>query len=298
MKDNPIDYFKFVYVLFTTVNNSPKNIPQNIAMDITFEALYPVIRMYIPDTLYKFYSLTNDDALNERKFDTLKNKKIFMSDIKDFNDPFDGKAFFYNPVKLKDIERLKKYNGRFIDDFTTFHKGTALTENGPNCMPMWAHYANNHQGYCIAYDMKNPLNISLSGCTFPMQYTDERLDITSFIKQYACDLALQVDNFTSKGINKIPLENLSLVYVTQLLTNIKHSSWSYEKEFRCTMAASAKGIPFVDAIPQKIYVGMNCSEANRSKLMSIAKELSVPIYQMHFCETSDNYSLEEILLDT
>ena len=37
-----------------------------------------------------------------------------------------------------------------------------------NSMPMWAHYSNNHRGFCVAYDMKDDANIALSGCTFPI----------------------------------------------------------------------------------------------------------------------------------
>ena len=93
LKENPVDYFKFIYLLFTTTKNAPSNIPRDIVMGAAFEALYSVTRLYVPDTLYKFYSLNNNQKLNKRKFATLQNKQIFMSDIKEFNDPFDGKAF-------------------------------------------------------------------------------------------------------------------------------------------------------------------------------------------------------------
>ena len=95
LKENPIDYFKFIYHLLITTENAPTNLPQNIKMAVVFEALYSVIRLYMPDTLYKFYSLNNNRKLNKQKFRTLQNKQIFMSKIKDFNDPFDGKAFFF-----------------------------------------------------------------------------------------------------------------------------------------------------------------------------------------------------------
>lgn len=221
-----------------------------------------------------------------------------MSDIKDFNDPFDGKAFFYNPEELKDIERLKAHNGRFIDDFTAFNKGTALTENDINCMPMWAHYANNHQGFCVAYDMRESGNLALSACTFPIQYTNQRLDITNFMKKYVNILVSEVDKQTALGIKKVSINDLSLVYVTMYLYNIKHSTWQYEKEFRCTMGAIAKGMPYVDATPKAIYIGMNCAEKNRQKLIEIANHLSVPIYQMKFNEFFEEYTLEAELLET
>ena len=219
-----------------------------------------------------------------------------MSKINEFNDPFDGKAFFYDSKQLADIKRLEHVGGKIIDDFTAFNRGTALTENNTSCMPMWAHYSNNHQGFCVAYDMKNPANTTLAGCTFPIQYTDERLDITSFMKNYFTKLSSEVDRHVSEGIRQIPLNDLSLIYVAQFLCNIKHSTWSYEKEFRCTAGAQAKGMPYIDAIPKAIYVGMKCKKQNRNKLVEIAKILSIPIYQMRLDELSERYCLEEVLL--
>lgn len=296
LQEHPIDYFKLLYVLFNTTKNAPTDMPRNFVMNVVFELLYPVTRLYIPDTLYKFYSLNDDNELNEKKFSTLQNKQIFMSDIKDFNDPFDGKAFFYDPKQLANIKRLQHINGRIIEDFTTFHKGTALTENDTSCMPMWAHYSNNHQGFCVAYDMKNPANTALSGCTFPVQYTDERLDITSFMKNYANGVSSEIDKQMAQGIKTIVINDLSLIYVAQYLCNIKHSTWQYEKEFRCTNGANAKGMPYIDAVPKAIYIGMNCQEQNRNKLVTIARKLSIPVYQMRLDELSESYSLENILL--
>ena len=137
LQNNPVDYFKFLYVLFNATDNAPKNFPCNIAMSVAFELIYHVTRLYIPNTLYKFFSLTNDSNLNEKKLKTLQHKKLYMSDIKDFNDPFDGKAFFYDLKELAGIKRLEHVGGRIIDDFTVFHKGTALTENDTSCMPTW-----------------------------------------------------------------------------------------------------------------------------------------------------------------
>ena len=295
LQENPIDYFKFLYILFTSSNITPQ-LPREIVMKTAFDALYRVTRLYIPDTLYKFYSLTLDEELNKKKLLTLKNKQIFMSDIKDFNDPFDGKAFFYDHKKLASIERLAEHNGRFVDDFTVFHKGTALTENDTSCMPMWAHYANNHHGFCVAYDMENPDNLALSACTFPIQYTDQRLDITSFMKEYAEMVSSEVDSQIAQGKKQVQISDMSIVYVAQYLCNIKQVTWQYEKEYRCSMGAIAKGMPYINATPKAIYIGMNCNEQNRNKLIAIAKKLSIPVYQMSLAELSENYTLEEKLL--
>lgn len=296
LKENPIDYFKFIYLMLTTPNNAPKGIPCEIVTSVVFEALYPVIRLYIPNTLYKFCSLDDNEKLNKKKFKTLENKQIFMSSIKDFNDPFDCKASFYDSNQLARIKGLEHVGGKFIDDFTAFYLGTALTANDTNCMPMWAHYSNNHQGFCVSYDMKNSENTELAGCTFPVQYTNERLDITSFMKKYANMVLSEIDKQTSQGKKQIGIYDLSLIYMQLYLCNIKHLSWQYEKEFRCTMAVKAKGMPYVNAVPKSIYIGMNCSDKNKKELIKIAKKLSIPIYQMRFNEISADYSLEQIEL--
>ena len=82
------------------------NVPRTLAIDFAFKTLYSITRLYIPDTHYKYYSLNEDEDFNKQKFKTLQNKKIFMSRIRDFNDPFDGKAFFYDPKQLANIKHL------------------------------------------------------------------------------------------------------------------------------------------------------------------------------------------------
>lgn len=292
-KETPIDYLKAVHIILSA-SNLFEGIPGNLATDSAFHTIYRIIREYIPETLYKYYSLTDNNHLNKIKLNTLQNRQIFMSDIRAFNDPFDGKAFYYDPEKLKDIARLAPHNGRLIDDFTVFHKATSLTGNDVNCMPMWAHYSNNHHGFCVAYDMNDPQNLSLSSCTFPVQYTDQRLDITSFMIKQANMISNEIGNQSAQRNNQILINDLSLVYVAQFLCNIKHISWQYEKEFRCSMGATANGMPYVDAIPKAIYIGMKCLPKHEIRLRQIAKTLNIPIYKMVFEECSTMFNLGAI----
>ncbi len=93
-KENPVDYFKYLYILEQQ---------QGIAKDIVFKDLYQVNRLYVPDMLYKYYSFTEDERLNETKLETLKKQQLYLSDIQSFNDPFDSKAFYYDPEPLKNF---------------------------------------------------------------------------------------------------------------------------------------------------------------------------------------------------
>lgn len=276
--DNPIDYIKAMFLINTSSNKNE-----------VFNTIYRVTRLYIPDTLFKYYSLTDNIALNEQKLYTLEQKKIFMSDVKYLNDPFDNKAYFYRFDELKKYERLTEHNGKLIDDFSAFTKVSSLTSNHVYSMPMWAHYANNHTGFCVSYDMKS--NVQLSGCTFPVQYTNQRIDITSLMDQQVKKIIQELDIQSAEGKKQIILDDLSLVFLTSFFCNIKHISWSYENEFRCTTGAIAEGMPYVSAVPKEIYIGMNCMPSYADKIIKIANVLNIPVYKMIFDELSPEFDL-------
>lgn len=197
--------------------------------------------------------------------------------------------FFYNSKELENIERLKHCGGRLIDDFSEFVRVSCFTGNGVQSMPMWAHYANNHKGFCVAYDVKDSMD--LKSCLFPVQYTNQRLDISSEMVRQVQKLVKSIDETHQKGNLVTMLEDKTLIYLPQLLYNIKHSSWSYEKEYRCIIASTAKGMPFIDAKPKAIYIGRDCSDKNADCLFDIADEHEAKIYKMGFDDCVDSYEL-------
>ena len=88
-KETPMDYLKAMYLLNQT---------EGINKDIIFKEIFKITRLYIPDILYKYFSLTDDEVLNEKKLETLRQCKIFMADVKSLNDLFDAKAYFMMPA--------------------------------------------------------------------------------------------------------------------------------------------------------------------------------------------------------
>ena len=90
---------------------------------------------------------------------------------------------------------------------------------------------------------------------------------------------------------EIKFDDLSLVFMASFFCNIKHETWSYEKEYRCTAGAIAKEMPFFSASPKAIYIGMNCSQIYVDKLIKIANELQIPVFRMGFNEYDTNFNL-------
>jgi len=132
--------------------------------------------------LYKFYSKNDDQDLNLLKLKTLEKQQVYLSELSHFNDPFDGRAMFYNPKELN-FDVLKEQGGRLIDDFASYHIGTSLSAANFMNMPMWAHYSNNHHGYCISYETSN--NPMIRTYAFPIQYLDAGIDITDYMLMIA-----------------------------------------------------------------------------------------------------------------
>lgn len=277
----PMDYYKALRILSEASNG--------VVATKIFKTIYQITRLHVPDVLFKYYSLSNDEELNKKKFQTLSEGKLFMSEIKDFNDPFDGKSFFYNPESLEDIHRLRVHKGRLIDDFTVFVRGTCFTANGVQSMPMWAHYASNHKGFCVCYDVKE--NLELRNSIFPIQYTDERLDVSSLIRKHAESICKMIDENVRQGDKIMQYDDLTIIYMALLLYNVKHISWSYENEFRYFVPANASGIPYAKAIPKAIYIGMKCEEKHKKALEDISDYWDIPLYQMEMDECSEKYEL-------
>ena len=57
------------------------------------------------------------------------------------------------------------------------------------------------------------------------------------------------------------------------------------------MGMKAMGMPFVNAFPKGIYIGLNCNSENSKRLIKIADSLNVPIYKMKFDEYDTDFYL-------
>lgn len=134
-REHPMDYIKAIDILNSSSNK-----------DEVFRWIYQITRLHIRDVLYKYVSLTDDENLNYLKMQTLSKQKIFLADSRDFNDPFDNKAFYYRNDELKQFDELHPFIGRLGDEIMFNSRAASLSAAGFNSMPIWAHYANNHKG--------------------------------------------------------------------------------------------------------------------------------------------------------
>lgn len=205
--NNPPDYFKAAELLMQS--------DTGIVSDTVFKAVFQVFKLYIPDRLFKYQSLGLDSKIDELRFETLRNNQIYTSPIQNLNDPFDSYSYFYNADEIG--QKLGIENSEVDDIFGIFRRirVAALTSIGEQSMPMWAHYANNHQGFCVEYDTANQNNALFKGFLFPVQYSEKRVDLTSFLLNKTYEEVTRALLGFNDGKQEVRITDRSLIYIFQ-----------------------------------------------------------------------------------
>lgn len=239
----------------------------------------------IPLKLIKFISLTDDDELNNTKFETLSEQKIWFSSINKVNDPYEFKGMYIDTKKLKN-------NGytdenicliTYLFELTKKFGITCLSANTFDNLPMWAYYTNNHKGFCVEYDVTN------KECIYEIMYEPELLEITSILSNLYVEIQKNIINLNT---NNEMLDYYTTLFKYQLF--LKHKSWEHEKEYRIVYpmkynqsnSGQAISISEVGLKTSKIIAGLYCKNEHIQKLNEISKELGCG--EVKQTKTSDN----------
>lgn len=168
--------------------------------------------------------------------------KIWFTRLSELNDPFEGYCFF-------DYDYSKKINNLNPKLYKEWREHEGLTEFDPNfatlclsCDPsnivMWAHYADNHSGYCIEFEIEIPEDKYADVC-IPSKGKKSKIFIVE------SDVPNRGLVFKKIDYKKEPPtirysddKKLHESYRAWLEYNINHSCgvkynlWQYEKEYR------------------------------------------------------------------
>lgn len=249
---------------------------------------------YAPTSLYKYYS---DDPMH---FEAVKNNQMWYSAPCNFNDVFDctltieEKKILDSAVHLasdkmeiragsqawRQIDRIVKQQVRQVksdfEDLRT-HMGIACLSERDNSLLMWAHYAKNHRGICVEYDL-HEFNTKLQFSPVPIVYDDKRV----------CIHTLEA------------LENDIQGLFIKSLTSKSHE-WSYEREWRIIRDEAAcgekwdsknKGALLNAPCPKSITMGCMVTSDYAQDIRRYCEENSINLYQME--KSKDSYRLEKV----
>lgn len=196
-------------------------------------------KLGIPKTVFKFFG-TEDYHLV-----TLTESYLFYSNYENFNDPFDCNSNLISFEKEKKRTKFKKKEVILKDNFTKL--GVCCFSRKVDSILMWSHYASKHKGFCIEFNC----NIDLKGIN--------PLDVN------------YVSTFLKADYYKSEKDAIFHMIFT------KANQWSYEEELRCIQNNlqdnNSRKIPFRKEDIKAIYLGVNCEESTKDKIIEIAKNI-------------------------
>jgi hypothetical protein len=153
----------------------------------------------------------------------------------------------------------------FLNQVRATTKICSFSETNDNLL-MWSHYAQNHQGFCLEYDLEpldadHPMRKNL----FPVIYSPDLYDMTPFMRGLVdserknFNPSLQLLGFLSKG-----------------------DVWTYEREWR---SISFKDRPMDDynlpvPKPSRIFLGSKMAAGRAKELAEICKAKGIEVWQM------------------
>lgn len=148
---------------------------------------------------------------------------------------------------------------------------------------MWSHYADNHKGFALGYDLRpyllpNSDNLGL----FPVVYSEKRYDAREFLYWLLCSLL------------KIPAHNQDIMSSIKLLL-YKSPDWAYEQEWRLIKSVqkdlfNGRAEPVIIR-PNSIYYGCRIPQDKYSELHEIALEKGLTEHFMVVDNAADEYKM-------
>lgn len=239
---------------------------------------------YAPAFLYKYYSD------RPGKLETVRDNKMWYSAPCNFNDVFDcdisideaeifkstlqmvpdkrgvrpGSPMWRN-LRQRTNQDIRSVRSTFEDLKAT--TGISCLSESDDSLLMWAHYANNHSGVCVEYELLE-INKQLGFSPVPVIYSNER----------ACFRSLNMDTINADATE---------LFIKSLTS--KSPEWSYEKEWRIIRddgACGAKWNPekkgaLLDMIrPSSMILGCMATPEFERDVRKYCEENEINLYKM------------------
>ena len=249
-----------------------------------------------PNFLYKYF------GDNPERFETIKSNKMWYSAPCNFNDVFDcdistnEKEIFdsvmeyipetrrirpgspaWHQLREKIIREIKSLKTNLEQlKFTT---GISCFSESDDSLLMWAHYANNHRGICVEYELLE-INKQLRFTPIPVIYSENRVRFNNLSQETMDTDAMKVfiESLTSKS-----------------------PEWSYEREWRIVRDNSACGDKWdkekkgalLDMIrPKSVILGCMAEREFEKNVRSYCEDNRVDLYKMEKDEA--RYQLRKV----
>ena len=282
------------------LNASGNLVPLNDDQIKKYEnSLWKNIDACLPKYLYKYRSF------DDKTYDNLCNDRVYLNMPENYNDPTDSIAFIDANGVIEYISSLfiQESNGTqknsVIDHFGSEENLAMVLRMNNNAIDtifsirkrikvacfseiissslMWSHYADNHRGFALRYNMDNTIIKECEECKeglfchrrefpfFPAIYKESRCDVSLYAIARA--IYREVDDLCP---DDIPIPILPLLQ--------KSEAWSYENEWR--LICLDKNQDYVRMKADAVYLGSQIEYESALKIMRVAREKGMQIYKM------------------
>lgn len=243
--------------------------------------------------------------LSKEYLDNLKEKLSLITSPKDIENNLAISKNQIIPQLKKIVDELEIAFFEGILENAIKYKIACLSETNSSSL-MWGHYANNHRGFCLEYDISLVLEDCHKNCTdikycaefmmkpaiAPVVYNAERFDATSafvsMIMNYIKDICKIDSEYYYSDL---------LLAVKVLLT--KSKDWAYEKEWRIfnKEECSVQHNPLLNIRPKAAYMGIRMSPEHKTAIKEICKDKGILCYQMVPQYFNSSYEIKPIEVD-
>lgn len=249
-----------------------------------FTSIGYAYQCYAPASIYKYF------PPDKKRFEAIKENKLWYSAPSKFNDvfdsdfPIDRNAIFDSILsQVPDSKGVRKGSPMWKELQTVMSKsvkqfretmghircttGVACFSESYDSLLMWSHYAQNHQGICVEYELLK-FNTELKFSPVPIIYSNERTRLS----------AIDMDNMGPS----------SLAFFIGCLTT-KSIEWSYENEWRIIRDSGACGKAWNDekhgallpsVTPSSIILGCDTSEEFEKEVCDYCEERKINLFKM------------------
>ena len=224
--------------------------------------------------------------INKYLLDSLVNSELYFGSRTQLNDPFDCNIdislILANLIKANDNEYTDLFRS-FLDNrkiMTNFQKhindfGIASFSYKQDETLMWSHYADDHKGVCIQYDISTDFQDDLTLGTAEVLYEPNRVSdwLSTHIKHFKDD-------------QQIFIQNLLLTVL-----NAKAPQWNYENEVRVIRAITG-----VYAVPREIMsqvtFGLQTTEQDKKLIRSIVNKFYNGVRFKKMFRTGNDFGIQ------
>ena len=199
-----------------------------------------------PKRLYRYRSLEHID----RELNAIEESYLYCSPYIKLNDPMEGR--YFSTKRLKSSTKYREIHDE-IYSIKARVRICAFSEVYNNEL-MWAHYANEFGGICIAYDLFDLLTWLPREASFVRIYYNEKPP--------------------GVGLTKRPRDELA-----KMVLSYKNYRWLYEREWR--MFATQDKVFYRDpSCVTRVYIGSRIDSGRRDVIEHRLKALKIPSSRM------------------